>query len=281
MIATPATRDLTELILEDAAKIQSHDAERDNRRRRRGREAADRAALQQRAHPRGSSSVPGDRLRGDAQVLPGVAVTFREAGHILGSASVILTVGDAGASRTVLFSGDLGSRGAPILRDPDPGTSADVIFMESTYGDHDHRPLADTVTELRRIVLDVTARRGRVLVPTFAIGRAQQILYHLMAMFRANEVPPFPVYLDSPMARDATRIYLEHPDLYDEEAVALRSLGQGGLGLAPVHLVSSTEESKALNNREGPCMIRPARAWPTPDASWTTCATASPAPTPR
>jgi metallo-beta-lactamase family protein len=170
---------------------------------------------------------------------------------------VELRVNGAGGSRTLLVSGDLGSRGHPILRDPDPGTGtgADLVFMESTYGDRDHRPLADTVAEFREIVRRAVAARGRLLVPTFAVGRAQQILYHLLEMFREKAVPEFPVYLDSPMARDATRIYLEHPELYDEAALAMRSLGEAAHRLPPIRLVASPEESRALSRQEGPCLI--------------------------
>jgi metallo-beta-lactamase family protein len=251
VFATDATRDLTELILEDAARIQEHEAEHENRRR--GRPA--REPLFTSSHVRDIvSRFHIVDMNAPAEIAPGTRLTFREAGHILGSTSVVLRLDGAGP-RTLLFSGDLGSRGHPIVRDPDPGTGADLVFMESTYGDRDHRPLADTVAEFRDIVARAVAARGRLLVPTFAVGRAQQILYHLLEMFREGAVPEFPVYLDSPMARDATRIYLEHPELYDEEARELRDLGRAAHKLPPIRLTATVEESRALSRRHGPCMI--------------------------
>ena len=153
-------------------------------------------------------------------MAPGVSVQLFEAGHILGSASIEMALETSGGERVVVFSGDIGPRNAPILRDAACLTRADLVFLESTYGDRNHRSLTETVTEFRQLVSDTVAQRGKILVPTFAVGRAQQILFHLAGMFQEKAVPPFPVILDSPMATEATRLYARHPELFDDDAPA-------------------------------------------------------------
>ena len=255
--ATPATIELAGLILRDAAKIQEHDTERKNRKRARAGLAPleplfvldDVESILRRFRP-----VPYNQT---VPVAPGVEAVFHEAGHMLGSASVgIMTGGADGRKKLVVFSGDLGPRGLPILQDSQCFYQADAVVMESTYGDRDHRPLAGTIAELKEILKDVVARRGRVLVPAFAVGRTQQMIYHLVRMFADGEVEPFPIFVDSPMAASASRIYMNHPELYDEEA---RQMGNHrpsmDLMRQHVHETESAEESMRLNDMPGPCMI--------------------------
>jgi metallo-beta-lactamase family protein len=193
--------------------------------------------------------------RQPVEVAPGIQARWLEAGHMLGSASIELTVAEPGGRRVVLFSGDLGPQGAPILRDAEPVSRADLVFLESTYGDRDHRPLPETVREFRDIVRSMVERRGKVLVPTFAIGRTQEILYHLAVAFREGALPKFPVFLDSPMAVEASRIYLHHPELMDEEFRALERVHPILEDLSTVHATATPEESQALNTAAGPCLI--------------------------
>ncbi|HEY0947613.1 MAG TPA: MBL fold metallo-hydrolase, partial [Opitutaceae bacterium] len=198
VFATPATVDMTGLILRDAARIQAQDAERQNRKRQRAGEPpvvplyaiadAEQIIAQLRAVT----------YHDPISVAPGIQVRFVEAGHMLGSASLQLLIEDGGQRRTVVFSGDLGPKSAPILREFEPFTQADLVFLESTYGDHDHQDFARTVDEYIGILREAVAAGGKVLVPTFAVGRAQLLTALLAWAFRHKELKPFPAFLDSP-----------------------------------------------------------------------------------
>jgi len=254
---TPATAEMTNLILRDAAKIQESDLERINRKRQRqGREPvtplyrlADVEALMKLVKP--------VAYKQPVAVAPGITAQWVEAGHMLGSASIQLTVEDAGRKKVVVFSGDLGQRNAPILMDFEPFTSADLIFLESTYGDRDHQSFEETLNQFVEIVNIAVNERGKMLVPTFAVGRAQLLCTLLAWMFRKKKAPPFPVYLDSPMAIEATNIYAKHRELWDEEMqnfVAEASI-RGELEQAGGHVSVTADDSKKLNEAPGPCLI--------------------------
>jgi metallo-beta-lactamase family protein len=188
-------------------------------------------------------------------VAPSVDVTAYESGHVLGSVSLALRVHENGAIRDIVFSGDIGPCGMPILRDPEPPPHADLVFLESTYGDRDHRPLAETIAEFKTILRTAYADQGKILVPAFAVGRSQQILYHLAEFFREGVVPPFPIYLDSPMAIKATALYSKFPGLADEEASELNRSGRLRRDLATLHNTLSSQDSRAINDVDGPCLI--------------------------
>jgi metallo-beta-lactamase family protein len=253
--ATQATAEVAELILRDAAKIQAFDIERVNRRRERAgqpplepiyaAEHVDEVIQRFRA-------VPYDAPH---EVAPGIRARLVEAGHMLGSASIELTVREDGRDRVLVFSGDIGQWGAPLLRDPARIDRADVVFMESTYGDHDHRPLDSTIEEFTELIKRLIEKRGKLLVPSFAVGRTQQLLYHLAVLFRNRTVPRFPVFVDSPMAVKATKIYAAHPELGDEELQALRKKRPLREDLATAKGTATAEESRKLNDVRGPCLI--------------------------
>jgi metallo-beta-lactamase family protein len=191
-----------------------------------------------------------------ASIAPGMNARLVEAGHILGSASVILTVADGGREHVAVFSGDLGPRGAPIVNDPTRiDASPDVVMHESTYGDRDHRPLEETIAEFAGLIAQAVRHHSKILVPAFAVGRTQDILYHLAALVRAGTVPPLPIYLDSPLAIAATQLYLKYPGLADAEARKVSRRGKLWRGLETLHPCVSTDESRALNNVDGPCII--------------------------
>lgn len=249
---TRATLELAELVLRDAHKIMENNLARGGRRGR--------------VHPPASLYGVSDINRvvrlgtplaynRPVRIAPGVRLRLTDAGHLLGSASVELTIEENGRSQVVVISGDLGQRGAPLHTDPVPFSHADVVVMESTYGDHDHKSLAATVAEAREIITRVIAARGKVLVPVFALGRTQQILYLLAGAFQRGTLPHFPVYLDSPMAAAATEIYGRHTELFDEEALALVKSGELGRHLRNLHVTTSAIESRALAHSDGPCMI--------------------------
>lgn len=253
--ATPASLEIAQLILEDAAKLQEQDAARENRQRaEKGKPpleplftAVDVAQVVALFKP-----LP---YLDSFQVAPGVSVRMYEAGHILGSTSIEMTLQDSGVKRTVVFSGDLGPRNSPILRDAACLTRADLVFMESTYGDRDHRSLADTIAEFRSLIKEAVAQKGKILVPTFAVGRAQQLQYHLANMFREKVVAPFPVILDSPMAIKATHLHAHHPELFDDDMQELVADPDFAKHMSEIRHSVTADDSRALNELSGPCLI--------------------------
>lgn len=253
--ATPGTIDIAALILRDSAHVQQMNIDRINRRRMRAGQppiqppfdADDVAATLALMRP-----MPYEK---PTQVAPDVTATMHEAGHLLGSASVALHVQDQGKTRTVVFSGDLGPKTMPILQESATLTKADWVFMESTYGDHDHRPLDQTITEFADIVRKAVQRKGKILVPSFSIGRAQQLLYHLAHLVRDHGIPAFPIYVDSPLAIAANEVYARHPELFDAEAAKFASSGDLEKYLGTVKYCQTADESKALNDVKGTCMI--------------------------
>jgi metallo-beta-lactamase family protein len=253
--ATEATRELAGLILHDSAKVQAYDIERVNRKRQRANEPLQEPLY---GHPEVEQTLALFRTVAFEQprlVAEGVTARFVEAGHMLGSASIQLTIQDRGQTREVVFSGDLGPKGLALVRDAVPLNHADLVFLESTYGDRDHKPAAETLAEFRDIIRKAVERRARILVPAFAVGRTQQILFHLEELFCARTIQPFPIYVDSPMAIEATKIYERHPDLFDAEALDLERRC-GALDNQPyVRTCATPQESMALNDALGPCLI--------------------------
>jgi metallo-beta-lactamase family protein len=189
------------------------------------------------------------------EIAPGIQLRLVDAGHVIGSASVELTVEESGQKKVVVFSGDLGPRGAPLLHDPVPFKSADAVVMESTYGDRNHRSLHETAIEARKIVAKAIEAKAKILVPVFAVGRTQLMLYLLAAAFRNKTLPRFPVYLDSPLAIEATKVYGKHNEIFDEESQAMMRSGELRSQLQSVRFCPSANESRELNNVKGPCMI--------------------------
>jgi metallo-beta-lactamase family protein len=253
--ATPASIALTQLILKDAAYLQGEDAKRQNRRRAEAGKPPVEPLYTQREVDRLHPLFRRLRYDHSTEVAPGVAVRAVEAGHILGSASLEVTVEEGGRKKGIVFSGDIGPRGAPLHRDPVPFKRADLVFMESTYGDKDHPSLAETAVLAREAVKATIEARGRVLVPTFAIGRSQLLLYLLAGAFKRGTLRPFPIFLDSPMAIRATTIYKTHEDLYDDEAIAMRRSGDLAKNLRTLQICQKAQESMALARKRGPWMV--------------------------
>jgi metallo-beta-lactamase family protein len=255
IFATPATIDLTGLILRDAARIQTQDADRHNRHRLRAGEepvAPLYSVTEAEQVLRQLRPVP---YHDPVTVAPGLQTRWVEAGHMLGSASLQLMATEDGQPRTVVFSGDLGPKGTPILRDAEPLAQADLVFLESTYGDRDHRPFADTVREFIAILQQAVAAKGKVIVPTFAVGRAQLLTALLAWIFRNRRVAPFPVFLDSPMAIEASHIYARHPELFDDEAVAFLKERPLAQDLGTMTMAATAEDSRRINDCPGPCLV--------------------------
>lgn len=253
--ATDATIPLTSLILRDSAHLQAMDLERTNRKRQRAGEpplepdytAEDVAQIMEQF-----AVAPYNQA---VEVASGIRARWVEAGHMLGSASLQLCVQDGSATKTIVFSGDVGPKGIPILEDAVGFDKADVVVMESTYGDRDNKVLAETVTEFEGIVKNAIARRAKILVPVFAVGRTQLLLYLLALMFRHKTVPKFPIFLDSPMGIEATKIYWAHTELFDEEFRALQRERPLQQDLSTLTVTPTAQDSMKLNDEKGPCLI--------------------------
>ena len=249
IFTNPACRDLMRILLADSANMQERDAERESRRRRKhGREAR---ALQPLYTLEDALEVLQQvrtvRYGAAVEVVPGVELTFRDAGHILGSASVWLTLREGELVRRVTFSGDLGQYDSPILRDPEPGPAADLVLMESTYGDRLHRDRAATLEEFGSILRSARRDGGNVLIPAFAVGRTQEILYELAMHYEEWELDDWRVFLDSPMAIEASGVYWKHTDLFDDEAQEWRARERALPALPNLSLTRTADESMAIN----------------------------------
>jgi len=252
---TPGTLDIARLILSDAAKIQCDDADRENRKRARAGQKPIKPLFDARDAEEVLKQFSALPYNNWMEIAPEAKAELVEAGHILGSSSVILVANQNGARRRIIFSGDLGQRNVPITRDPAVIDRCDAVFMESTYGGRNHPSYEETVEELIELVKGAVERGGKILVPTFAVGRTQQLLYHLFKMFESGRVRPFPVFLDSPMAIAATQIYSKHINLLDEDVRDFFARDNMHALLPTLKLCTTAQESQALNAVGGPCLI--------------------------
>ncbi len=250
---TEATRDLLPVMLLDAAHIQEYDVERLNRKRP-GQPPheplytvadAEKALRLLRGVPYGKDFEP----------MPGVVGRFVDAGHILGSAAVHLTLRADGRETKLGFTGDLGRRDVPILRDPEPLGDVDWYMSESTYGDRDHDDAENVAGKLKDVVVRAVARRGKVIIPAFAVGRTQVILYLLGRLREAGKIPTVPIYVDSPMAVAATKVFERHSEVFDDEARALLRRHSPLVEGSQVSFIADTEQSRALNSLDGSAVI--------------------------
>jgi metallo-beta-lactamase family protein len=258
IVATDATRELTRLVLLDAAHLHEEEARRRARRTLRGGGAETAGALYSVAVALRCLGLFGRAAAYDAPLViaPGVRATFLDAGHILGSASILLELEEGTRRSAVLFSGDLGNAGRPLLRDPARPPKADVVVMETTYGDRLHRPLPSSVEELHEAITDTFRRGGNVIIPTFALERAQELLYFLHAGVETGRLlPSMQVFLDSPMAISATEIFERHPECYAADKAALFREGRDPFHLPGLHFTRESADSIALNRIVGGAVI--------------------------
>lgn len=274
VIATAPTRELAHVVMQDAAHVQEEDARsRARRLERRGQKAPSGQSLpapqaQGRTAEARPLYTPRDALDtlqhfgrqahyGETlEAAAGIHATFLDAGHILGSASIRLDLEEGGRRATVLFSGDLGGPGRPLLRGPVPPPHADAAVMETTYGDRLHKPLDASVAELYAAVTDTLRRGGNVIIPTFALERAQELLFFLRDGVERGQLPgSMPVYLDSPMAISATKIFEHHPECYAAPVAALFRAGRDPFHLPGLHFTRDQAESVALNDIRGGAVI--------------------------
>ncbi len=258
ILATPATIDLARIVWEDSARIQVEDAAYKARRHKReGRRGP---------HPETPLYTPEDvqkvqRLMRnvaydrEVDLGEGVRVTYRDAGHILGSAMLEIHAEEGGERRTVVFSGDVGPTDRILMRDPHRFQNADYVVMESTYGDRDQATGTDLLGDLASVVNDTVERGGNLVIPTFAIDRAQELLYLFSELTNEGRIPRITIFLDSPMAISVTTIYKRFKHLLDEDTLAMFEAGRHPFQFPGLHFVRSPDESRSINSIRGSCVI--------------------------
>ncbi|NTV01852.1 MAG: MBL fold metallo-hydrolase [Chlorobiaceae bacterium] len=247
-----ATAELCRVLLKDSASLSEHDA---LRRRRHGYGDAEPLYTVEEALL-AVDQMHGLRYGKMKEILPGISIRLHDAGHILGSAFVELEVTEGEVRRTLVFSGDIGQYGTPIMNDPSAIGHADYVIVESTYGDRLHRSLEETVSEIGEIIDAAHRDHGNVLIPSFAVGRSQELLYLLGQHYHEWDLPRWQVYLDSPMAIEAGKIYWGHPELWDDEAKLFRKELRRMPPLGNLHLTGMVDQSIAINSvRQGAIIV--------------------------
>jgi len=258
IIATAASAELAELVLRDSAQIQAEDAAYKRRRHRKEGRRGKYPVRPLYTTADVERTLPLLKPVGYEQPVPiskNLSAVFHDAGHILGSAMIELRVGGDGLARRLIFSGDIGQRGKPLVRDPAVLAEADYIVMESTYGDRDHQQHGDVQTQLAELISRTAAEGGNVVVPIFAIERAQELVYYLNRLLAAGRIPKLPVFLDSPMAADVTDVFRRHRECFDLQTWQMITSGNSPLRFPGLKMVRTVEESKAINSHEGPAVI--------------------------
>ncbi len=254
--ATDGTARLADLMVRDAGHIQEADAEFINKKRARRGEPLIEPLYTIEDAEQVKPLLQVRDYNQEFEPIPGVTVHLVDAGHILGSAAIVMDVRENGRKFRVWFSGDIGRPNLPLLRDPVMPEAADYLIMESTYGDKAHRDPEEAYVEFRDVFLRTIRRGGKVIIPAFAVGRTQELVYDINRMYTAGEVPHVPVYVDSPLAVNATDIFTQFPQYFDDETNAfVRSGRHPALAFDQLHYVRDVEESKSLNDRKGPMLI--------------------------
>ncbi len=255
--ATPATRDLAMLIMMDSAHIQARDIEYlTKKKRRKGEDFTDKPLYDEHDVQKAGDQFVTVSYGRPMLVTPRTQVTFADAGHILGSAMAVFDVQDEGRELRVVFSGDVGRCGKAIIRDPELVPDPDYLVLESTYGDRLHETNDDAIEHLAEIVRTTAARGGKLLIPAFAVGRTQELVYHLHLLSLKGRIPEIPIYVDSPMATNATSIFRVHPECYDQETKRdFLDLHENPFGFDALRYTSSLADSKRINEHQGPAII--------------------------
>ena len=258
IITTPASRELAKLVMLDSAKLQEDEARWESRKQaRKGKHKAieplyDTLDVLNALDNFGRNADYNKTMK----LADGISATFFDAGHILGSASILLEMEERGRSRRVLFSGDIGYSNRVILRNPTRPADVDVVIMETTYGDRKHKALQPSIEEMYAAIITTLQRGGNVIIPSFALERAQEILYYLREGIANHSLPRHvQVFLDSPMAISATEIFRRHPECYDKATCELFRNGEDPFGFSGLHFTHETAESMALNQISGGAVI--------------------------
>jgi metallo-beta-lactamase family protein len=255
--ATPGTRDIASLVMMDSANIQARDAEYLRKQaKKQGEQFTWEPLYDEKDAIQATGQIMGVSYGRPFLIGEGITLEFFDAGHILGSAMALVRIKRDGREVTILFSGDLGRKGKPIIRDPDLPPAADYLVLESTYGDRRHDNADDAMEKLGELAKRTVQNKGRILIPAFAIERTQELVYYFHLLEDEGIIPEVPIYVDSPMATNATTIFQVHPECYDEAIhEAFIKHHKNPFGFNSLHFTTSVEESKALNKHPGPLII--------------------------
>jgi metallo-beta-lactamase family protein len=258
--STSATRDLCSVMLMDSAYIQEKDVIYVNKKRKKQGKNLFEPLYTKEDVATAMQNFIGISYNRQHEILPGVKLTLVDAGHMLGSTHVILDINDkdSGRQQRLVFSGDIGREGIPIIRDPTLVTEGtDILIMESTYGNRSHPPYPESENELERIINETYSRNGVLLIPAFAVGRTQQIVYALHKLHDQKKIPHLPIYVDSPLATNTTEIFRMHPECYDAEMreFLLNDNHSDPFGFGTLTFTKNVEESKKLNTLNKPAVI--------------------------
>lgn len=254
---TKATAHLGNIMLLDSGYIHESDAAYINKKRARKGEPLIEPLYTQVDAAMVAQCFMGMEYQETFEPIPGVVAHFVEAGHILGSAAVVLDIEENGRKFRLWFSGDIGRRDMPLLRDPVLPSNADFLLMECTYGDKSHRDPQISFEEFHDVVLKTVNRDGKVIIPAFAVGRTQELVYSLHQMIDSGDIPRVPVFVDSPLAINASEIFSAHPEVFDDETKEFirNDKHHAALGFDLLSYTRSVEESKAINDVKGPAVI--------------------------
>lgn len=254
--ATPATVDLCEIMLKDSAHLQERDVYIVNKIRKKQKKNLFEPLYGIDDVENAMSYFIGVEYNKSTEIFPGINLTFQDAGHILGSAGILLEIEEAGKKIRFGFSGDIGRKEMPIIRDPDYFSDLDILIMESTYGNRLHTHSDEVEEEVAKVIREVYDRKGKIIIPAFAVGRTQLLVYVLHKLFDQNRIPEIPVYVDSPLAVEATKVFRNHPECFDRETE--RIFLEGGndpFGFGRLKYISTVDQSKELNDMHEPMII--------------------------
>ncbi len=252
---TNATVDLSQILLRDTAYLQERDIDWVNKRIRKHKTPFEPIYTMDDVEVAMNQFI-GVQYDREIEVAKGVVAVFRDAGHILGSAGILLDIKEKGRKIRLGFSGDIGRKDMPIIRDPNVLRDLDVLIMESTYGNRLHEVPEDAAEELANLVNEIAKKKAKIIIPAFAVGRTQLLVYILHKLWEENRIPRMPIYVDSPLAVNATSIYRHHPECYDRETGRIFIQNkEDPFGFKLLTYITNVEDSKALNYKEGPCMI--------------------------
>lgn len=256
--ATPATRDIANLVMMDSARIQAHDAEfLAKQASKKGEKFHWKPLYDEVDCVNTANQIISLSYNRKMFLSPDVQLEFYDAGHILGSAFAMMTVKDGAEEKRILYTGDIGRKCKPIIRNPAVDMpTPDYIYLESTYGNKLHEDHTFAMKELERVVRDACAKKGKIIIPSFAIERAQELVFYLHLLTDQKKIPVVPIYVDSPMASNATSVFRVHPECYDESVnEAFLKHHKNPFGFGSLRFTTSVEESKKLNKEEGPMII--------------------------
>lgn len=255
ILTTPATADLCDIMLRDSAYLQGKDVEYVNRRRQAQNKVPFEPLYTEADVDQTLSMIQSVPYGNPFELAPGTTATFHDAGHLLGSAVTLLQCTDGDKTIRLLFTGDLGRHNMPILNDPEQVRDVDVLITESTYGSRLHPPIADVTGRLKSFIEDIYHQHAKLIIPSFSVGRTQEIVYFLNHLYKQGRTPAVPIFVDSPLSTRATEVYRKHPECFDPETSDFLLNGHQPFHFHNLTYVTSTEDSMRLNERKGPAVI--------------------------